>query len=91
MLKRLWLHQMSRREVKFTYQCNTMESPNVPSYLRDGPQPADDIVFLSRDVSMEIFNISRGILRNFSLWANGIHDQIMDEQEKGPELDLRHD
>ena len=30
-----------------------MDSPLVPSYLKGGPQPADDIVDLSRNASME--------------------------------------
>ena len=56
---------------------------------RGSSLPADDIVYLSREVSME--NLQH--LQRYSeklqfeatcvrLWANGIHDQIMDEQEK---------
>ena len=37
----------------FLRHCNTMDSPPTPSYLRGGPQPADDIVDLSREASME--------------------------------------
>ena len=72
----------------FLCHCNTMDSPPVPSYLKGGPQPTDDIVDLSRNVSMEILRE----LHRYSekpqfetcirLWANGIQDQIMDEQEK---------
>ena len=54
-----------------------------------GPQPADDIVDLNRNASME----NKRELQRYSeklqfeatcvsLWANGIQDQIMDEQEK---------
>ena len=74
---------------RFLRHCNTMDSPHPPSYLRGGPQPADDIVDLNRNVSME--NLRE--LQRYSeklqfeatcvrLWANGIQDQIMDEQEK---------
>ena len=73
----------------FLCHCNTMDSPYIPSYGRGGSQPADDIVYLDRNVSME--NLRE--LQKYSekvqfeatcvrLWANGIHDQIMDEQEK---------
>ena len=66
-----------------------MDSPYILSYVRGGPQPADEIVHLSRDASME--NLRE--LQRYSeklqfeatcvrLWANGIQDQIMDEQEK---------
>ena len=37
----------------FLRHCNTMDSPYIPSYARGGPQPADDIVYLTRDASME--------------------------------------
>ena len=58
----------------------------MDSYFRGGPQPADDIVHLSREVSME--NLRK--LQNYAerlqfearcvrLWSNGIQDQIMDE------------
>ena len=66
-----------------------MESPYIPSYGRGGSQPAADIVWLDRNASME--NLRE--LQKYSeklqfeatccrLWANGILDQIMDEQEK---------
>ena len=68
---------------------NTMDSPYIPSYGRGGSQPVDDIVYLDRNASME--NLRE--LQKYSeklhfeatccrLWANGILDQIMDEQEK---------
>ena len=73
----------------FLRHCNTMDSPPIPSFVRGGPQAADDVVYLSRDASME----SLQQLQRYSeklqfeatcvrLWANGIQDQIMDEQEK---------
>ena len=73
----------------FLCHCNTMDSPYIPNYVRGGPQPADDIVYLDRNASME--NLRE--LQRYSeklqfeatcvrLWANGIQDQIMDEQEK---------
>ena len=37
----------------FLRHCNTMDSPPIPSYLRGGPQPADDVVDLSREASMD--------------------------------------
>ena len=72
----------------FLRHCSAMDNPYIPSYV-SGPQPADDIVYLSRDASME--NLRE--LQRYSeklqfeatcvrLWANGIQDQIMDEQEK---------
>ena len=77
-----------------------MDSPYIPSYGRGGSQPADDIVNLDRNVSME--NLRE--LQKYSeklqfeatccrLWANGIQDQIMDEQEKvqTPIMDYRDD
>ena len=73
----------------FLGHCNTMDSPHIPSYGKGGSQPADDIVNLDRNASME--NLRE--LQKYSeklqfeatfcrLWANGILDQIMDEQEK---------
>ena len=73
----------------FLRHCNTMDSPYIPSYGRGGSQPADDITNLDRHASME--NLKE--LQKYSeklqfeatccrLWANGIQDQIMDEQEK---------
>ena len=75
----------------FLRHCNTMDSPHIPSYASGGPrvQPADDIVYLNRNASVE--NLRE--LQKYSeklqfeatcvrLWANGIQDQIMDEQEK---------
>ena len=73
----------------FLRHCNTMDNPSVPTYLKGGPQPADDIVDLNRNASME--NLRE--LQRYSeklqfeatcvrLWASGIQDQITDEQEK---------
>ena len=73
----------------FLRRCNTMESPYIPSYGRGRSLPKDDIVWLDRNASME--NLRE--LQKYSeklqfeatccrLWANGILDQIMDEQEK---------
>ena len=73
----------------FLRHCSTMESPNVPSYVRGGPQPADDIVFLCRDASMENLQHLQRYSEKFQfettcghLWANEIQYQIMDEHEK---------
>ena len=73
----------------FLRHCNTMDSPYIPSYGRGGSQPADDIVDLDRNVSIESL---RELQKNSEklqfeatccrLWAYGIQDQIMDEQEK---------
>ena len=82
----------------FLRHCNTMDSPYIPNYVRGGPQPADDIVYLDRNASME--NLRE--LQRYSeklqfeatcvrLWANGIQDQIMDEQEKVQSWICRHD
>ena len=73
----------------FLHHCNTMDSPYIPSYGRGGTQPADDIGNLDRHASME--NLKE--LQKYSerlqfeatccrLWAEGIQNQIMDEQEK---------
>ena len=73
----------------FLRHCNTMDSPYVPTYGKGGPQPADDISHLDRSASMD--NLRE--LEKYSeklqfegtccrLWANGIQDQIMDEQER---------
>ena len=73
----------------FLRHCNTMDSPCFPTYGKGGTQPADDISNLDRNASME----SLRELQKYSeklqfeatccrLWANGIQDQIMDEQEK---------
>ena len=73
----------------FLRHCNTMDNPSVPTHLKGGPQPADDIVDLNRNASME--NLRE--LQRYSeklqfeatcvrLWASGIQDQITDEQEK---------
>ena len=66
-----------------------MDSPPVPSYLKGGPQPADDIVDLNRNASMENLRELQRYSEKlqfeatcFRLWANRIQDQIMDEQEK---------
>ena len=37
----------------FLRHCNTMDSPPIPSYLSGGPQPADDILQLNREASVE--------------------------------------
>ena len=37
----------------FLRHCNTMDSPYIPNYVSGGPQPADDIVYLDRNASME--------------------------------------
>ena len=73
----------------FLRHCNTMDSPPIPTYLRGGPQPADDIVDLSREASMENLRELQRYAERLQfeatcvrLWANGIQDQIMDEQEK---------
>ena len=69
--------------------CNTMDSPYIPSYGRGGAQPADDISNLDLHASME--NLRE--LQKYSeklqfeatccrLWAEGIRDQIMDEQDR---------
>ena len=65
-----------------------MDSPYIPSYGRGGTQPADDIGNLDRHASVE--NLKE--LQKYSerlqfeatcvrLWAEGIQNQIMDEQE----------
>ena len=66
-----------------------MDSPPIPSYLRGGPQPADDIVQLSREASMENLRELQRYAERLQfeatcvrLWSNGIQDQIMDETEK---------
>ena len=68
---------------------NTMDSPPIPSYIRGGPQPADDILQLSREVSMENLRELQRYAERLQfeatcvrLWSNGIQDQIMDETEK---------
>ena len=73
----------------FLRHCNTMDSPPIPSYLRGGPQPADDIVDLSREASMENLRELQRYAERLQfeatcvrLWSNGIQDQIMDETEK---------
>ena len=73
----------------FLRHCNTMESPPIPSYLNGGPQPADDIQHLNREVSMEnLLELQRCAERlHFEatcarLWSNGIQDQIMEETQK---------
>ena len=64
-----------------------MNSPPIPSYLRGGLQPADDIVDLSREASMENLRELQRYAESFSskqhvFVINGIQDQIMDEQVK---------
>ena len=73
----------------FLRHCNTTDSPPVPSYLRGGSQPADDVVLLSREASMEnLRELQRSAERlqfeatRACLWSNGIQDQIMDETER---------
>ena len=73
----------------FLRHCNTMDSPYIPSYGRGGSQPADDIVYLDRNVSMENLRELQKYSEKLQFeatccrqWANGILDQIMDEQEK---------
>ena len=86
--------QRSAREpsplASFLRHCNTMESPYYPTYSKRGAsQPADDIGDLNRNTSIE--NLRE--LQKYSeklhfeatccrLWSEGIHTQIMDEQEK---------
>ena len=91
-LWRLNVQESARRPgplASFLRHCNTMDSSHIPSYGRGCSQPADDIVYLDRNASME--NLRQ--LQKYSeklqfeatcvrLWANGIQDQIMDEQEK---------
>ena len=74
----------------FLRHCNTMESPDFPTYSKRGAgQPADDIGSLDKHTSME--NLRE--LQKYSeklhfevtccrLWSEGIQTQIMDEQEK---------
>ena len=76
--------------ISFLRHCNTMESPYSPTYSKRGAsQPADDIGDLNRNTSIE--NLRE--LQKYSeklhfeatccrLWSEGIHTQIMDEQEK---------
>ena len=75
----------------FVRRCNTMDSPYIPSYGRGGSQPADDIVYLDRNASMENLRELQKCSEMLQfeatccrLWANRIHDQIMDEQEEVP-------
>ena len=63
--------------------------PYIPSYGRGGSQPVDDIVYLDRNASMENLRELQKYSKKLQfeatccrLWANGILDQIMDEQEK---------
>ena len=51
----------------FLRHCNTMDSPPIPSYLRGGPQPADDIVQLSHEASMENLRELKRYARGFNL------------------------
>ena len=93
--KNIWhldVNESARRPrpiASFLLHCSTMDSPYIPSYVRGGPPPADDILHFNRHASME----SLRELQRYSeklrfeatcvrLWANGIHDQIADEQEK---------
>ena len=75
--------------LSFERHCNTTGSPYVPTYGKGSLQPADDIGNLDRHASME--NLKE--LQKYSeklqfeatccrLWADGIQEQIMDEQEK---------
>ena len=75
-----------------------MDSPPIPSYLRGGPLPADGVVYLRRAASMENLQELQKCAERLQfeatcvrLWANGIHDQIIDAAGEGPELDLRSD
>ena len=73
----------------FLRHCNTMDSPYVPTYGKGGPQPADDISHLDRSASMDNLRDLQKYSEKLQfeatccrLWANGIQDQIMDEQER---------
>ena len=77
------------RSQSFLRHCNTMEGPNLPSYLRGVLNqlttlsisavmfPWENLQHLQR--YSEKFQFEATCVR---LWANGIQEQIMDEQEK---------
>ena len=73
----------------FLRHVSTMESPNNPSYLYDGPQPVDDTRDLRREASLEnLAELQRYLEKlqfehtTLRLWSNGIQDQIMDEFQR---------
>ena len=73
----------------FLRHCKTMDSPYIPNYLKGGPLPADDIVYLDRNATMENLRELQRYREKLQVQAtcvrlrpNGIQDQIMDEQEK---------
>ena len=75
-----------------------MDSPYIPNYVRGGPQPADDIVYLDCNASMENLHELQRYSEKLQfeatcvrLWANGTQDQFMDEQEKVQSWIFRHD
>ena len=73
-------------------RCNTMpmESPYFPTYSKRGAsQPADDIGDLNRNASIENLRELQKHSEKLHfeatccrLWSEGIHTQIMDEQEE---------
>ena len=73
----------------FLRHCNTMERPYIPSYGKGGTEPIDEMVWFDHNVSMENLRELQKYSKKLQfeatccrLWANGILDQIMDEQEK---------
>ena len=82
----------------FLRHCSTMESPPNPSYLHGGPQPADDILDLNREASMEnLIELQRYAERlqfeatchsSMVKWHSG-SDHGRDSQS--PDMDLSND
>ena len=74
----------------FLRHCNTMESPYYPTYSKKGASaPADDTHDLQHSTSIENLRQLQKYSKKLTfeatccrLWSEGIHTQIMDEQEK---------
>ena len=73
----------------FLRQVSTMESPDNPSYLNNGPPPADDIRDLRREATLEnLADLQRYLEKlqfestTLRMWYNGLQDQSMDESQR---------
>ena len=73
----------------FLRHVTTMQSPENPSYLNNGPPPANDIRELRREASLENLAALQRYLEKLQfeantlrMWYDGLQDEIMDEAQK---------
>ena len=81
--------QCSRTDGVVLATCHHMQSPENPSYLGNGPPPANHIRELRRETSLENLAALQCYLEKLQfeantlrMWYNGLQDEIVDEVQK---------